>query len=305
MIMMNNNLRVFVEAAERSSFTRAAEALHVTQPAVSRAVRALEDELKVKLFFRDKRTGLALTDVGEKVLALARQMADTENRIYQAAFRENNFLGGRVRVASMPVLTSSILSKALRRFRDRHPYVSVELVEGSASEIRRAVEDHRVDFGFTLSPFGGLDSRAVFTDRMLAVGSEEFDDPEPVDVRARGFVVCKAGYETMVDALGASWEGAGDCLVVQQAETVIGLVREGNGVGVISELVLNATPNRLCRHAIEPAIELEAGIVANDLDDLTPVAIALERTVLEACEEYCEDGGGQRSGHTRSEASRR
>lgn len=286
--MMSNNLKVFIEAAERGSFTRAAEALHVTQPAVSRAVRALEDELKVKLFFRDKRTGLALTDVGEKVLALARQMADVENRIYQAAFRENNFLGGRVRVASMPVLTTVILSKALRRFRDRHPYVSVELIEGSASEIRQAVEDHRVDFGFTLSPFGDLDSRVAFADRMLAVSSEGFGGSEPIDIRGRGFVVCKAGFETMVDFLGSSWKGSGDCFVVQQAETVLGLVREGNGTGVISELVLNATPNDLRRCEIAPGIELEAGIVANDLGDLTPVAHALARMVLEACDEYRE-----------------
>ena len=151
MIMMNNNLRIFIQVAERGSFTQVANELYISQPAISRAVKALEDELKVKLFFRDKRSGLILTDAGEKILKLARQMADTENRIYQTAFRENNFLGGKVRVASMPILTSVILSKVFYQFRKKYPYVTVELLEGSSAEIRKAVEEHQVDFGLTSS----------------------------------------------------------------------------------------------------------------------------------------------------------
>ena len=290
MIMMNNNLRVFIQVAERGSFTQVAHELYISQPAVSRAIKALEDELKVKLFFRDKRNGLILTDAGEKILLLARQMADNENRIYQTAFRENNFLGGKVRVASMPILTSVILSKVIFRFRQKYPYVTLELMEGSSSEIRKAVEEHKVDFGFTSSPFGNLDRRVMFTDRMVAVSREQNDNQKPIDltVDTEKYILCRAGYETVIEELNAQRVKLEHCFIVQQAETVINLVKEGNGTGILSELVLNATPNELFRQSVTPPVQMDIGIIANDLSDLTPVALTLMQMVEEVCQEYEE-----------------
>ena len=290
MIMMNNNLRVFIQVAERGSFTQVANERYISQPAVSRAIKALEDELKVKLFFRDKRNGLILTDAGEKILLLARQMADNENRIYQTAFRENNFLGGKVRVASMPILTSVILSKVIFRFRQKYPYVTLELMEGSSSEIRKAVEEHKVDFGFTSSPFGNLDRRVMFTDRMVAVSREQNDNQKPIDltVDTEKYILCRAGYETVIEELNAQRVKLEHCFIVQQAETVINLVKEGNGTGILSELVLNATPNELFRQSVTPPVQMDIGIIANDLSDLTPVALTLMQMVEEVCQEYEE-----------------
>ena len=57
-------------------------------------------------------------------------------------------------------------------------------------------------------------------------------------------------------------------------------------IGILSELVLNATPNSLYRHTISPEVEMEIGIIANDLSDLTPVASALAHMVREKCESY-------------------
>ena len=57
-------------------------------------------------------------------------------------------------------------------------------------------------------------------------------------------------------------------------------------IGILSELVLNATPNSLFRHTISPEVEMEIGIIANDLSDLTPVASALAHMVREVCESY-------------------
>lgn len=288
MIMINNNLRIFIQVAERGSFTQVANELYISQPAVSRAIKALEDELKVKLFFRDKRNGLILTDAGEKILLLARQMADTENRIYQTAFRENNFLGGKVRIASMPILTSVILSKVFYRFRKKHPYVTLELMEGSSSEIRKAVEEHEADFGFTSSPFGDLDNDVVFTDHMVSVSKEPFAStaPIPLSENTENFILCRAGYETVIEKLRNRKIRLEHCFTVQQAETVINLVNEKNGIGILSDLVLDATPNDLFRHTVAPPVEMDIGVIAVDLDDLTPVASALLGMVKEACAEY-------------------
>ena len=105
-------------------------------------------------------------------------MEKTENRMYQAAFRSNNFIGGKVRIASMPILTSVILSEVFYRFHKLYPYVSIELIEGSSMDIRKAIEEHQVDLGIFSAPFDTLDYQLLFTDRMIAVGtSEMLTDP--------------------------------------------------------------------------------------------------------------------------------
>ena len=67
---------------------------------------------------------------------------------------------------------------------------------------------------------------------------------------------------------------------------MINLVKEGNGIGILSELVLNATPNTLYRYAITPPVQMDIGIIANDLSDLTPVAYTLTQMVRDVCLEY-------------------
>ena len=103
MIMLNNNLRIFITAAELESLTDAAKKLYVSQPAISQAIRKLEEELDVKLFIRNKRSSLKLTDAGRDILALAYKMADLENKLYQRAYEENHLMGGMIRIASVPL----------------------------------------------------------------------------------------------------------------------------------------------------------------------------------------------------------
>lgn len=282
MIMLNNNLRVFIAVAEKGSITETANDLFISQPAVSKSIKILEDELHLKLFFRDKRKGLILTDAGKKVLLLARQMAELENRIYQTAFRENNFLGGKVKIASMPILTSVILAQVFHDFKQKYPYVTVELIEGSSAEICKAVEEHQVDFGLTASPFNDLDVEFLFQDHMVAINNNELnvDDEINLSDSSHSFLLCKAGQETVMEALRKKKIYLEHTLAVQQAETVIKLVEKGNGIGVISQLVLSATPNSLLKYPIKPSIDIDIGLVANSLDDLTPVAMELKRMIV-------------------------
>ena len=140
--MMSYGLKVFLSVAERGSVTDTANELFVTQPAVSKAIKSLEDKLSLKLFHRDKRKGLTLTDAGRKIFLLARQMRDLEERIYRTAFHENNCLGGTLRVASVPIATTLIVSKVLRRYREKFPAVNgnVNRAQKFAISERQAVD---------------------------------------------------------------------------------------------------------------------------------------------------------------------
>ena len=284
MVMINNNLRIFISVAEKGSFTAAAEELFISQPAVSRSIKTLEEEFNLKLFYRDKRKGLLITDAGKKILVLARQMADLENHMYQVAFRENNFLGGKVRIASMPILSSMILSKVFHDFNKKYPFVTLELIEGSASEIRKAVEEHQVDFGFTASPFEELDAEVVLQDKMVAISREQLiKNPVNLYDAEEKFILCRAGYETVRETLRRENITLSGSFIVQQAETVIHFVQQHNGIGIISEFVLASIPNDLYCFPVTPEVKIDIGLVANNFNDLTPVAIELMNMIREQC----------------------
>ena len=168
--MISYSLRIFLQVAEVGSVTKTANALYVSQPAVTKAIRKLETELNLKLFHHDRRRNrLILTDAGEKIFLLAKQMENLEEQIYQTAFSENNFLGGKLRIASVPIATTLILS----RYREKYPAVTVELDEGTPAEIRRLLENYAVDFAVTYSPFGNFDSEILIEDEMVGIGSDK------------------------------------------------------------------------------------------------------------------------------------
>lgn len=283
MIMINHNLRIFLAVAEKGSITEVANELYISQPAVSKAIKLIEKELNVKLFFRDKRKGLILTDAGHEILNLARQMANVENRIYQSAFRANNFIGGKVRIASMPIITSVVLAPVLFEFRKKYPDVSIELLELSSRESRRAIEEHRVDFAVISAPFGDLDYQVIMKDRMVAVSKDILDQKDSVDlsIRPEKFIFCRAGHETAMEMLKTKKINISAGFLVEQAETILSLVENRNGIGVVSELVLDHTRNSLHRYPTKPKIEYDIGIVSNDLTDLTLVATALKEMIVD------------------------
>ena len=80
------------------------------------------------------------------------------------------------------MLTSVILSKVIFRFRQEYPLVAVELREGSSAEIRKAVQEHRADFGFASSPFEDMDHLVLFIDQMVSVSRNQRDSQMPVSL---------------------------------------------------------------------------------------------------------------------------
>ncbi|MBQ6130894.1 MAG: LysR family transcriptional regulator [Selenomonadaceae bacterium] len=272
--MISHSLKIFLSVAEKGSVTETANELFISQPAVSKTIKTLEQKLNLKLFYRDKRRGLILTDAGEKILLLARQMENLEERIYQTAFSENNFLGGKVRVASVPIATTLILSGALKDYRAKYPAVTVELKEGTPANVQKILENYIVDFAITYSPFGNFDSEILLEDEMVGIGSAK--NSVELGDGVENLIFCRAGFEVVRKIFDID---ADKNLVVQNAETAVKFVEAGNGVGVISKLVLATTNGRVKICRVEPSIKMQLGLAAHDLKDLPPLAAELVRLI--------------------------
>ena len=163
-------LRYFVAVAEQLHFGRAAEALHIAQPVLSRQIRALEDELRVRLFVRDRRS-TELTSAGRQLLDDARPLlASAEalrRRVVRAGRGTSTFT-----VGFMPGIT---VTSAVRALTDRHPDLSVELVRTSWTDQVEVLRDGRVDVSIVRLPIDqrGLSLRPMFADpRVVALRSD-------------------------------------------------------------------------------------------------------------------------------------
>jgi DNA-binding transcriptional LysR family regulator len=160
-------LRYFVAVAEELNFGRAAQRLHVAQPALSRQIRALEQELRVQLFARDTR-GTALTDAGRQLLSDARPLlaeATALRRRARAAARsaERSFT-----VGFMPGLTVTAAVRAMRR---AYPDLDVRVLRTSWDDQSEMIRDGRVDIGYVRLPIDprGLAVEPLFEEARVAV----------------------------------------------------------------------------------------------------------------------------------------
>ena len=136
-------LRLFVEAARQQSFARAAQALHVTQPAVSMQIRELEDAVGLPLFERSGRS-VRLTTTGEYFLVYARRIFATLKEAEDTIARLRGLKGGRV-VIGMVGTAEHFLPRLLARFRSEHPAVETRLQVGNREQLVRALHGNEVD----------------------------------------------------------------------------------------------------------------------------------------------------------------
>jgi DNA-binding transcriptional LysR family regulator len=132
-------LRYFVAVAEELHFRRAAERLHLAQPALSQQVRKLELELGVDLFHRTKR-GVALTSAGSVFLDEARRLLCHADEAARTARNVRNGVAGRLRVGHVADAIPSALPRALAAFAARNP--GIEILS-EAVQSRRGIEDVR------------------------------------------------------------------------------------------------------------------------------------------------------------------
>lgn len=166
-----NQLEVLVAVAQEKSFSRAAEILDRTQPAVSQAIRRLENEIGEKLFDRSSKDG-TLTAAGEVLLGYARQMMNLRQTAHSAIKELRNLQKGKVTISANEH-TVFYLLPLICEYRRRYPLVKVEVQRGVASRIPTEVMARETELGvISFKPNDeSVKSFAVFTDELALIVS--------------------------------------------------------------------------------------------------------------------------------------
>lgn len=165
------HLRHFVALAEVRNFSRAAERLHIAQPALSISIRNLEEEIGTRLFERGPRA-VNLTEAGRVALASARNALSYVEEVSRLAGAVSTGEAGLLRIAFVGGASYRILPRCLPEFRERYPGVQLELVESTSLEIIEGVHSGVIDAGIVRHPLmnpTGLATRVLDSEPLIAV----------------------------------------------------------------------------------------------------------------------------------------
>jgi DNA-binding transcriptional LysR family regulator len=258
-------LEIFVKVAELGSFSRAAEALFLTQPTVSEHLRALEDELAVRLLDRLGR-GAAPTPAGQLLLGYARRILALAAEARQAVDQFQGRMTGQLVVGGSTIPGEYVLPGLVALYRSKYPDVSVSLLIGSSRDVAGWVEDGRVELGIVGARPGGraLESRELMSDELIVVvGAEHrwsgrrtvtLDDvrTEPMIARERGSGSREA-LERALKSAGADLEDFRVVAEMGSTQAIKQAVRAGVGVSIISERAVDLE----CRARLISCLRIE------------------------------------------------
>jgi DNA-binding transcriptional LysR family regulator len=273
------NLQIFLAVAEEMNITKAAEKLFISQPAVSKAIKNLEEELTVRVFVRDKHKGLQLTDIGREIAILGRQLTNIEQKIHDIADQENNLMRGKIKIGCFPAVSKNTLPKIFAEYRQRFPHVNIELYEGTSDQVKEWVSERVIDIGIVASPFAEYDSITLRRDYMVAIVPSnhkwEFQNQIKLSEHQNEFIFCKGGHEiSMLNVIEDEGIDFKENLTVQTAETLISMIDNGLGIGIVSDFTLSSVTHDLTVKKVSPSIERDIGLIALDFKEATPAVKA-------------------------------
>ena len=172
--MLLRHLRYLLAVADHGGFTRAAEALHVSQPTLSQQIRQLEESLGVYLFDRTSRT-VKPTDAGEAYIECARRVLVELEAGKRALHDVKDLSRGSLRLAMTPTFMAYLVGPLVRDFAARYPGIHLQIFELSMDDIEAGLADDSLDIAIAFTPVRHPDIECIpaFTETLgIMVGRE-------------------------------------------------------------------------------------------------------------------------------------
>lgn len=301
-----DQLRTFVAVAEAGGLSRAAEALHLSLPAISRRLTALEDALGIALLERSTRR-VALTQTGREFLPRARRLLDELEEsllgIRETAARRR----GVVTLACIPTAAYYFLPATLAAFAQRFPEVRVRVMDLSADGVRDAVATGGAEFGVGMegAQHPEVEFRPLRQDpfvlacrrdhplaaRRDALRWRDLDKERLVGVSRRSGNRLILDRALLPRGINPNWRYEAEHL-----STSLGLVEAGLGIAVVPRLALprGTHPVLVMRPLVDPLVERATGLVLRRGLAPAPAACALLDLLAEQLAGLGTPGAGAR-----------
>ncbi|PHD65882.1 LysR family transcriptional regulator [Bacillus toyonensis] len=266
--MIITQLQVLIKTVELGSFTKAAKALNMTQPAVSHAISSIESELDITILIRDKRKGLIVTDVGERILVHIREILNGIEKIEQEVAMEKGH-----EIGSFPSASAHFLPKMINLFKEKYPNLEVVLCEGTIKEVEDWLVSRVVDIGIIILPNKDMEIVPLTKGKMVVILREDHplckkDSITISDLENEPIILCKGGYEPpIIDMFKQANVPLRAEYIISTVTTALNMIQEGLGLAILAELSLTSLPKNIQTRELEPQVWREIALAVPSLKD--------------------------------------
>lgn len=293
--MQLRHIRYLLAVAEHGNFTRAAEALHVSQPTLSQQIIQLEESLGVALLDRSGRT-VKVTDVGSVYIEHARKALQELASGRRAMLDVQDLQRGELRLATTPTFTAYLVGPLLAAFNAKYPGITVRLKEMSLDTIAAAVAADEVDLGIAFSvtrPVDDIECEPLLVERLSVVVGKDHSfascpngiTPEMLAVERLGVLSPDFATRSHVDDYLRSHAIAP--VIAIEANTIsalIEVVKRSSVVTILPEAIGRQHAD-LCNITISPAPKSRTAALLHRRDAYQSAAAMAFSTL---CKDICE-----------------
>ncbi len=272
--MTITQLQYVLAVAEYKNFTLAAEKSFVTQPTLSMQVQKLEDELDVLLFDRSKKP-IRVTEVGEKIVAQAKNIVNEAARIKDIVDQEKGYIGGDYVLGIIPTIMPTLLPMFLKTFITKYPKVNLIIKEQNTESLIQNIQDGHLDAAIAATPLevDFIKERPLYYEPFVGyvpmehrLGKKTQLVPEDLDVA--DILLLQDGHCFREGVLNLCKTPSLDekhfRLQSGSFETLINLSNEGLGMTLLpylNTLELDENKRKFLRHFKEPSPAREVSLI--------------------------------------------
>ena len=301
------NLQYFLTVAEEMNVTRAAKRLHISEQALSRQIGKLEYELDVKLFERNPR--FTLSPAGKRLKAAAEQIGAIERQLHLELDDLNNNNTGELRIGVSYTRGQALLPRLLPPFHQKHPGITINILEGSSSELQDNLSKGRIDLfiGYVPQDLDTFEAAELGRERLFLVVPKAFmadlfgdqveqkrrEFADGVDILALKdlpFILLDRDdrVRRMANRLFSRYDITPRILLeTRNIQTAFALAMEGMGITIYPELFLSS--QSLLPSAQAARDKVDAFPLDGDLAQTIVVAYHPEKYLSKAARDFIEE----------------
>jgi LysR family transcriptional regulator, carnitine catabolism transcriptional activator len=276
------HLRTFIIVARQGSFNLAAQELSRTQPAVTLAIKQLEEFVGIKLLERTTRS-VAPTNEGENFLPIAERLVrDFDSAIYDLRATAERRVG-HVSIAIVPSVATNLLPPIIKTFSNAYPGINLHLDDDSSRGVQQRVERNEVDFGVgsMWQPSQNLDFTPLFSDQLQLVCHRD----HPLSAESGPIEWGAMENETFLDSgitktLRTRQHFASSKFDFPNITTLMAMLKSNLGVSILPSLAVPSSDQELVTRLLVPIETREIGLITRRAWTLSPAAETMAETIL-------------------------
>lgn len=248
MVILKRNYEIILKVAELNSISEAAKKLYISQPAVSKAIKDVENTLATPIFSRTKFKGIAITEEGALIIKHLRAMLAEEENLIQTIASFSGNRTGTVKIGTLSSFANTVLIDIIGELKTAFPDLKIVFYEGTTRDIRKWLKEGLIHLGIVVNipDYKSLNRQLIYEDTVVAISkSENVDNVIFINDSNEDLLVCKSGYDGLLEEFNKFNINIAESNILDNIVALIKMVENNLGIGIISKLSLSGFKTNL------------------------------------------------------------